>query len=551
MSKLFEDLVKRRGFSEAYLRPKYENLAEPFLLPDMRKAVERIKQARERGEKVIVYGDYDADGVTASTVMNEILKWAGVEVAETMLPDRFKDGYGMSKKVVQEAERTGVTLVITVDCGSANGEVIEELKKRGVETIVTDHHECPEKLPEAVAVVNPKRKDAYKQVENLEEVAEKLVELRDLAGVGVAFMVARALVEEGLIPEGQEKWMLDLVLIGTICDSMRMTETNRILCYFGMKVFAKTRRVGLKELFRSAMTKKIDSETIGFQIWPRFNAAGRMASPEVALKLLTAGRKAEAAKLANQLEGFNTQRRTQQLAAMKEFKERGVGKDKVLIVTGDWHEGVLGIIAGKLMEDYRRPAFVMTRVKTDDGEIFKGSGRSFGDFNLAEALRACAEEIIGGGGHAGAAGVKVSPEKLEEFRAKINEYYDSLKLGDQEKFFERRADLDLWGLGGLDLDFMQELRTLEPFGVGNEVPVFGLREMLVLDKKLMGAENQHMRMMVRGEDGKLLKLVAFGVPEEWKRIEQGQRADLLVNVEENEWNGLKSVEGRILELRGC
>ena len=551
MSKLFEDLVKRRGFSEAYLRPKYENLAEPFLLPDMRKAVERIKQARERGEKVIVYGDYDADGVTASTVMNEILKWAGVEVAETMLPDRFKDGYGMSKKVVQEAERTGVTLVITVDCGSANGEVIEELKKRGVETIVTDHHECPEKLPEAVAVVNPKRKDAYKQVENLEEVAEKLVELRDLAGVGVAFMVARALVEEGLIPEGQEKWMLDLVLIGTICDSMRMTETNRILCYFGMKVLEKTRRVGLKELFRSAMTKKIDSETIGFQIGPRLNAAGRMASPEVALKLLTAGRKAEAAKLANQLEGFNTQRRTQQLAAMKEFKERGVGKDKVLIVTGDWHEGVLGIIAGKLMEDYRRPAFVMTRVKTDDGEIFKGSGRSFGDFNLAEALRACAEEIIGGGGHAGAAGVKVSPEKLEEFRAKINEYYDSLKLGDQEKFFERRADLDLWGLGGLDLDFMQELRTLEPFGVGNEVPVFGLREMLVLDKKLMGAENQHMRMMVRGEDGKLLKLVAFGVPEEWKRIEQGQRADLLVNVEENEWNGLKSVEGRILELRGC
>ena len=551
MSKLFEDLVKRRGFSEAYLRPKYENLAEPFLLPDMRKAVERIKQARERGEKVIVYGDYDADGVTASTVMNEILKWAGVEVAETMLPDRFKDGYGMSKKVVQEAERTGVTLVITVDCGSANGEVIEELKKRGVETIVTDHHECPEKLPEAVAVVNPKRKDAYKQVENLEEVAEKLVELRDLAGVGVAFMVARALVEEGLIPEGQEKWMLDLVLIGTICDSMRMTETNRILCYFGVKVLEKTRRVGLKELFRSAMTKKIDSETIGFQIGPRLNAAGRMASPEVALKLLTAGRKAEAAKLANQLEGFNTQRRTQQLAAMKEFKEMGVGKDKVLIVTGDWHEGVLGIIAGKLMEDYRRPAFVMTRVKTDDGEIFKGSGRSFGDFNLAEALRACAEEIIGGGGHAGAAGVKVSPEKLGEFRAKINEYYDSLKLGDQEKFFERRADLDLWGLGGLDLDFMQELRTLEPFGVGNEVPVFGLREMLVLDKKLMGAENQHMRMMVRGEDGKMLKLVAFGVPEEWKRIEQGQRADLLVNVEENEWNGLKSVEGRILELRGC
>ena len=497
---------------------------------------------------MIIYGDYDVDGVTASTVLSEALRLAGVKEMEVMLPDRFKDGYGMSEKVVERAKETGVDLVVTVDCGSGNKEIVAKLKDEGVETIVTDHHECSEELPEAVAVVNPKRRDVAKCVPEFEEHLDELMWLRDLAGVGVAFMLARGMMEEGMIPAGQEKWLLDLVLIGTICDSMRMSEVNRILCFYGVKVLAKTRRAGLKELMRVSQTKKITAETIGFQIGPRLNAAGRMANAGVALDLLQAPNKVEGASLALELEKLNGERRNQQLAAMKEFSERGVPDDAVLVATGKWHEGVLGIIAGKLVDDYKRPAFVLSEV--EEG-VLKGSGRSFGDFSLAEALKACGDVIIGGGGHAGAAGVRVLKEKLAEFRKKVNAYYESLGLTGQERYFEKRADLEVRELGGFTLEFLKELASLEPFGPGNEMPVFRLPEMFVLDKKLMGASEQHLRLLVRGEDGKTLKLVAFGVPEEWRRVENGERVNLLAQVEENEWNGLSSVEGRILDLRGC
>lgn len=538
--------MRKRGFSQRFLKPKYEDLADPFLLPDMKEAIERIKTAKTRKEKIFIYGDYDVDGVTASTLMNDALRLAGFTEVRTLLPDRFKDGYGMSKKIVQEALDYGARLVITVDCGSANGEIIAELAKEGIDTIVSDHHEVPAELPKAVAVVNPKRRDVCMTIENFEEKTETLMSLRDLAGVGVAFMIARGMVQEGLIPDGQEKWMLDLVLIGTICDSMRMSEENRILCFYGVKVLAKTRRLGVKELLRTANVRQISSEAIGFQIGPRLNAAGRMANAEIAFKLLNSTKKTEAANLAKELEEFNLERRNQQTAALEEFSKKGLPSDPVIVTTGDWHEGVLGIIAGRLVDDYRRPAFVLS--ESEKG-ILKGSGRSFGDFNLAEALRACENEIIGGGGHAGAAGVKIKTDRLEDFRQRINEYYLSLGLCDQERFFETEADLEVFNLGELNLDLIEELKSLEPFGAGNEVPVFGLRDVFVLDKKMIGSDEQHLRMMVRGKDQRTMKLMSFYAPEEWKQIEQGQNIDILIHLEENEWNGLRNAEGRILDLR--
>lgn len=548
MSRLFDELVRKRGFSEKFLNPKYEDLPNPWLLPDAREAIKRIKEAIKNREKIIIYGDYDADGVTASTVMGEALKLAGAEEIETMLPDRFKDGYGMSEKVVERAKEMGAKLVITVDCGSGNREIVHELNESGVETIVTDHHECTAELPEAVAVVNPKRRDIQSIIKNFDKHVDTLMDLRELAGVGVAFMLARGMVKEGMIESGQEKWLLDLVLIGTICDSMRMNAVNRILCFYGMKVLQRTRRVGLKELMKAARTTKINAETIGFQIGPRLNAAGRMANAEIALRLLQTKSRTEGAKLAGELEKLNSERKGQQMVAMREFREQGVSEDPVLITVGEWHEGVLGIVAGRLVEEYRRPAFVFS--KTEDG-LLKGSGRSFGDFSLADALKACEGTIVGGGGHAGAAGVKVSEEKLGEFQEKINSYYRSLNLGNQERYLAAQADLETSELGEFTLDFLEELSRLEPFGVGNEVPVFGLSHVLVLDKRLLGTEGQHLRLLVRGEDGKMMKLMAFYAPKDWLGIEDGERLDILMQVEENEWNGLKSVEGRILDLRGC
>lgn len=533
MSKIFDQLLEVRGFSRGFLRPKYEEAIDPFLLPDMKKAIERVRKAVDRGEKVLIYGDYDVDGVTASTVLYDTLILAGVKEVEIMLPNRFTDGYGMSKKVVQKAVLTGVGLVMTVDCGSRNDEIITELLENGIETVVTDHHECGMTLPKAVAVVNPKRKDA--------EVA---AELKELAGVGVAFKLAQALVKEGLIPEGQEKWLLDLVALGTVCDSMKLTGENRRLCRYGLMVLEKTRRPGLKELMRNAGVKTLNGEAIGYQMGPRLNAAGRMDSAERALKVLMEKRKTVAVSLAAELEGLNDERRKAQTTAIEEIKERGVFEGAVIVERGEWHEGVLGIIAGRLTEEYKKPAFVLSEV---DG-VLKGSGRSFGDFNLAEALDACGEYIVGGGGHAGACGVKVAPERFEDFRGAVNTYYGSLGLTNQERFLGVHEDLIVEDFEELSLELIEELRELEPYGEGNQEPVFLLPEVRVVEAAKLGANGQHLRLMVWDKSGQRMKLIAFYAPEEYLRLNGGETVNVWVTLTENEYRGIRSAEGRIVRL---
>lgn len=554
MSKLFDELLRVREFDAGFLNPVYEECMDPRLLPGMARAVERIREAVDRGERVLIYGDYDVDGVTASTIMYDTLRLAGISEVEVMLPNRFLDGYGMSKKVIQKAKETGAGLVVTVDCGSRNHEIIGELRENGIDTIVTDHHECGESLPEAVAVVNPKRRDALemasegaRSAQERLEIERAVGELRELAGAGVAFKVAQALVLAGMIPEGQEKWLLDLVLIGTVCDSMRMTGENRRLCYYGMKVLAKTRRPGLKELMRVAGTKRIGGEAIGFQLGPRLNAAGRMETAEHALKLLMASSRMEAASLALTLNRLNEQRRSQQNEAVAEIEERGVGDEPVIVVDGKWHEGVLGIIAGKLVEEYRRPAFVLAEV---DGAL-KGSGRSFGEFNLAEALSVCGEYIIGGGGHAEACGLKVEAGKMEDFRWAVNEYYRSLKLENQERFLGVREDLEVREFEDLSLELLEEMRKLEPFGNGNAEPVFLLKEVRVVEASKMGVEGEHLRLMVWDQQGKSMKLVQFRAPEEYLRLQGGEIVNVWIQLVENEFRGIRSAEGRILKLAVC
>lgn len=551
MSRLFDELLRAREVDASFLRPRYEETVEPMLMPDMDKAVERLKQARENGERVLIYGDYDVDGVTSSTVMNEVLDLIGVEVAEIMLPNRFTDGYGMSKKVVKRAKELDVGLVITVDCGSQNHEIVSELKKEGVETIITDHHECGVTLPEAVAVLNPKRRDLMQcaQVTRGGELAEgdleSLEELRDLAGVGVAFKLAQGLVEAGMIPEGQEKWLLDLVLIGTICDSMQLTGENRRLCYYGLKVLAKTRRVGLKELMRIAGTKRLNGETIGFQLGPRLNAAGRMESADKALRLLQAKTKVVAAEAAGELTALNQKRKQQQNNALEEIRERGVSmEDPVIVTCGEWHEGVLGIIAGRLVEEYHRPAFVLA----PSGGALKGSGRSFGDFNLAEALAVCAKYTLGGGGHAEACGVKVAAEGLEDFRKALCQYYRELRLENQEDFFAAEADVKIEAVEELSLELLDELRLLEPYGPGNLEPVFLLQNARVIEATRLGGENQHLRLLVMDGEGKSFKLMCFSAPKEYLRLSGGEVVDIWLTLCDNEFRGTRSVEGRVVRL---
>lgn len=535
MSKLFERLLKKRKISTSFLNPKYEGLTDPYELPDMEKAVSRIKDALKNHEKILIYGDYDVDGVTSSTLMEEALTLSGANPKNIgiMLPDRFADGYGMSPKLVKRAEKDKINLVITVDCGSRNHEIIDELNALKIDTIVTDHHETDEKMPEALAIINPHRKD--KPVEKLQ----------NLAGVGVAFKVAEALEKAGMIKSGQEKWLLDLVVLGTISDNMLLTSENHILGFYGLKVLAKTRRPGLIELMHRAGVKKLNSESIGFQIGPRLNAAGRLETAELSLDLLRSRSESEAAALSEKLETLNKKRKTEQISATKEIIERSEKLDPVIIETGDWHEGVLGIVAGRLVEEFKKPAFVLTR--TTDG-VLKGSGRSFGDFNLAEALTRVKDIIIGGGGHALAAGVRVEQKNLYAFRERINEYYKSLNLKDQEKYLKQAPDLDIEDLSECSLEFLEELKSLEPFGQGNEEPIFCLKGVEINLIRKMGAENQHLRLDIKDKSGHILKLVSFYAPEEWLDLDYDTKIEPIIKLIENEFNGVRSVEARIIDI---
>lgn len=534
MSKIFEEILAKRGVTEEFLRPKY-SLERAKKLPDIEVAVARIKAAVNQDETVLVYGDYDVDGVTASTIMCEALKLAGVKRVEVMLPNRFIDGYGMSERCLERAVELKVGLVVTVDCGSNNAEVIKKLAEHKIDTIVTDHHELMNGVPErALAVVNPKR---YSE----DEADLEKRELREICGAGVAFMVMQALVLEGLIPQNQEKWFLDLVLIGTICDSMVMNQINRELAYFGLIILQKTKRVGILELMRVAGVQKIDSEAIGFQIGPRLNAGGRMESAEISLKLLMSKERAEAAMLAEELNRLNGERRTAQRAALEEIL---VDSEPVIVAAGNWHEGVLGIIAGRLVEKYHRPAFVLGETEG----IYKGSGRSFGDFNLAEAIKAVNETLIGGGGHAAACGVKLKKEDLMRFKEAVNQYYRSLNLTEQEKYLEITEDIQVDNLAELDVDLYEEMSVLQPFGQGNAEPIFELLNTKIKFVETLGTEKKHLKFTLE-KDGNLFKALVFNAREEWFNLDKDATYNVHINLVLNEWRGRKTVESRLLQIK--
>ena len=542
MNKLFTQLLESRQITDDFLHPKYENLSDPTLIPDMEKAIARIKKAIKKSEHILIYGDYDVDGITSSTLMEEALTLVGVkpENITIMLPDRFADGYGMSPKIIKKAKDTGSTLVITVDCGSNNHDIIKELDNLDIDTIVTDHHECPESLPEAIAIINPKRKD--------QSVPETL---KNLAGVGVAFMLARALKNANLIPDGQEKWLLDLVLIGTICDNMLLTGENRILCYYGIKVLTQTRRRGLRELMRTAgiSPSHITSESIGFQLGPRLNSAGRLDTAELSLNLLRTKSPAEAASITAKLEELNQSRRTEQHFATNEIAMRHKDTPSttpVIIETGTWHEGILGIVAGHLVENYRQPAFVLTEL---EGGILKGSGRSFGDFNLAEALNHAKDTIISGGGHAGAAGVKLYKKDLATFKNQINDYYKSLGLKNQENYFNITADISTDNAADFTLDLLDDLALLEPYGAGNEEPTICFTHANILSIKHMGSNGQHLCLNLKSKDGKIIKCIAFSAPEKWFNLYDDEEYDFTVKPIENNWNGVRSIEARLIDVK--
>ena len=557
---LFEDILTARGLTgevrELFLSPRYETGHDPFLLPDMDKAVGRLVKAREVQEKITIYGDYDIDGLTATTVLLDAFESFGFENVDAFIPNRFVEGYGLTVDAVGRIAAAGATLVVTVDCGSLSEKEIVRAGELGVEVIVTDHHNVAPVQPPAVGVINPKRllQDYPEEYEKLQlkagsELHGKIYPFLDLPGVGVAFKLVQALQTrlEGL-SVGQEKWLLDLVALGTVCDVVTLVDENRMHVSWGLKVLSKTRRPGLRALMTVAGVEpeQVNARHLGFGLGPRMNAAGRLETAQYALDMLRAKDGLLALEKANQLDALNLARRGEQDKIFKEaiIQAEQYKNDSVLVVSSPgWSHGIIGIVAAKLLEKYQKPTYVLEEL----GDEAKGSARSYGDFSAADAIRASDDLITKGGGHKLAAGVTLPTANIAAFRARVNEFYRSQKLFNQQALLLPKADVTVVDFSELNEELLDALAAMEPFGSANPEPILRAEAVLVTGLRRMGAEAQHVKLELQDKTGRPLQALAFSAPPHFF-VEPGEYVTVWFQPMLNEWQGRKSVEGRLLHL---
>jgi len=536
---LFERILVARGLKPelraSFLSPNYSISHDPFLLPDMGKAVERLVGAREKQEHIVIYGDYDIDGLTAATVMLDTLNSFGFDNVDVFIPNRFVEGYGLTIDAVEKFAADGVQLVLTVDCGSSSEKEIIRANKLGVDVIITDHHTVPLNLPPAVAVINPKRSDSkYPFI--------------DLAGVGVAFKLVQALQTKlGGLESGQEKWLLDLVALGTVCDVVALVDENRTNVYWGLKVLSQTRRPGLKALMAvsGVDTKAINTRSLGFGLGPRMNAAGRLETAQHALDMLVAHDPMLALEKAEYLDSLNKSRRFDQAKILKQaiIQAEQYTADPVLVVSGvDWNHGIVGIVAAKLLERYKKPTFVLQEM----GDETKGSARSYGDFSAIDAINASKSVIVRGGGHKLAAGVTLLTSNIGAFRESVNKFYKAQKLMNQPALLLPIPDASA-GLNEITEELVGLISQLEPFGIGNPQPIIKTENLLVSNIRTMGADAQHVKLELQDSAGQKMQFLAFNAPESYL-VEIGTHVSVWFQPNINEWQGRRSVEGQLLHL---
>ncbi|HEV2412916.1 MAG TPA: single-stranded-DNA-specific exonuclease RecJ [Candidatus Saccharimonadales bacterium] len=537
---LFEELLKKRGLTDAkarelFLEPDYDGANhDPWLLPDMRPAVDRLKKAQEKGERIVIYGDYDVDGLTATALLKDAFESFGINVS-TFIPNRFIEGYGLSEKAIEQLAGDGYKLVVTVDCGSLSDKEIKKANSLKMDVIVTDHHTVAEVMPPAVAVINPKRLD-------------HVYPFRDLAGVGVAFKLVRAMQSEmrGLEP-GQEKWLLDLVALGTVCDVVGLVDENRANVFWGIQVLHKSRRVGLKALAEvtGLQLDKLNSGRLGFIIGPHLNASGRLKTAMLSLELLTTRDMRHAEEVANELHRSNRERQTMQKKIYKEATAQAADyeKDPVLLLShSDWSHGIVGIVAANILEKTKKPTFVLQEL----GETAKGSARSFGDFSAVDAINSTMSLLEKGGGHKYAAGVTLKVGNIPAFRKALNDYYHSLKLHDQEQYLEPVIDLSCPTFDGLDMSFMEQLAHLEPFGHGNPQPIFKIDGVTIRSLRRVGSDGQHLKVSLLDSLGQPFDGIGFSMGE--SKARENDSISAVVHLMINEWMGRRKVEVQLLEI---
>ena len=539
---LFERILAARGLNDvsarqAFLSPDYAATKyDPFLLSEMDKAVERLVLARQKQEKIVIYGDYDIDGLSATALLLDAFHSFGFQHLDAFIPNRFVEGYGMTIGAVNKVCDMGAQLIVTVDCGSLCHTEIAYAADLGIDTVVTDHHNIAPTRPPAVATVNPK-------------YADHEYPFRDLCGAGVAFKLVQALQTrlDGL-PDGYEKWLLDLVALGTVCDIVTLADENRANVYWGLEVLKKQRRTGLKALMAVSGIEPgtVNARHLGFGLGPRMNAAGRLDTAQHSLDMLTATDGIEVLAASEKLEAFNVERRSIQDEIFKQACEQadGMADDRVLVVASEgWNHGVIGIVASKLVETYKKPVFIIGI----RGDTATGSARSFGNFSAADAVRAADDIILRGGGHSAAAGVTLEAAQIPAFRRRVNEFYDSLNLTDQVQFLQPSADVEIKDFTEITEELVEQIARMEPFGNGNPEPILKIARAVVVSARRMGANGQHVKMTLRDADGKTLQMLAFNAPESFFR-EPGDEIAVWFQPNINEWNGARIVEGRLLHV---
>ncbi|RTZ64714.1 MAG: single-stranded-DNA-specific exonuclease RecJ [Verrucomicrobia bacterium] len=537
-------LVNRGVTSKAevseFLNPRLKLLADPFLIPNMDAAVERLWKARENNERLLIYGDYDVDGVSSTALLVEMLTELGWTV-QPHLPGRFDDGYGLSAVALEKClEQFEANIVLAVDCGSTAVEAIEFLNERKIDVLVLDHHQISTPPPEPLAMINPQLRDNYPN-------------FQELCSVGLAFKLAHALVKRGR-QEGLQKerdldlkQYLDLVALGTVADLVPLTGENRKLVRSGLEQLGETTRPGLLALKKVAnVSKPVTVFNIGFHLGPRLNAAGRMDNPDAALNLLLARDHYEAEKAADTLDNYNRERREIErdisTQAVESVRQRFDPANDFVIVEGnmEWHLGVIGIVASRVMREFYRPTFILA----SDGDGWKGSARSIEGFDLAEAMRGCDDLLNDHGGHAMAAGVSVKPGRLDAFRERINEI---AKKNITPDMFQPPLKLDAGtDLSELTLVHIEEMRQLEPLGQGNPEIQFLVAE-LTLSSPIyrMGRDKQHAKFWVTDEHG-ACEVVAWNLkPED----EPKDTFDIAVAPQINDFNGRRSVQLKLIDWR--
>ena len=535
INKLLATILVNRGITEEekiekFLNPKRSDFYNPYGMPDMNIAVERIMKAIENKEKTIIYGDYDVDGITSVTVLKSFLEERGLHVG-VYIPNRLEEGYGLNKKAVEYIADQKYNLMITVDCGISAVEEVEYANQLGIETIVTDHHEPGNELPNALAVVDAKRKDNQYQC-------------RNLAGVGVVFKLIQAIgIKMGLEEKEYLKY-LDIVGIGTISDIVPLTDENRVIVKLGLKLVEQTRNLGLKSILQVSGYNKIDSVTISFGIAPRINACGRMGHQEEALKLFLSKDINDVSELTQKLNEYNKTRQEIEKRIFEDatiqIEKQGIANKNTIVLMGEnWHHGVIGIVASKITEMYFKPSILLC----EEDDCGKGSGRSIPGFDLYEALTECKESIDKFGGHAMAVGINVKKDKLEEFKERLEQIAKDKNIEEIVPILKIDAQISL---DEINKEMVNSLKELEPFGEENKNPLFVFKN-LKIDSIRALSEGKHLKLTLK-DNKNIVNAIGFNLGEFANEYKIGDKIDVVGNLEINSFNGVDNIQINIKDL---